>query len=118
VESSVTPRYNFRMAQAEIPREEVSLAVETRREVGEDLEPHVIDAFLERVGAAIDERVDQRIAGRRRSGGPAAMGLAVISLVFAIPLTGIGGGTAGLAGLLVVWAGIVAVNFAYALRRR
>jgi hypothetical protein len=107
------------VAQTGIPRDELAVAIETRREVGEELEPHVIDGFLERVAAAIDERVDQRVAGRRRPRGSAgAMGLAVISLVFAIPLTGIGGGTAGLAGLLVVWAGIVAVNFAYALRRR
>jgi hypothetical protein len=35
-----------------------------------------------------------------------------------IPLTGIAAGTAGLAGLLVCWIGIVLVNVAYAISRR
>jgi hypothetical protein len=105
------------VAQPGIPREEVSVAIETRRELGEELEPQVIDGFLERVGQAIDERVDQRLE-KRGSRGQATVGLATMSLLFGIPLSGIGAGTSGLAGLLVVWAGIVAVNFAYALRRR
>jgi hypothetical protein len=105
------------MAQTELPREELTAAVETRRELGQDLEPHVIDGFLERVGHAIDERVDERLLkrGGREEG---TIGLAVFSLLFGIPLTGIGAGTTGLAGLVVVWLGIVLVNFAYALRRR
>jgi hypothetical protein len=102
----------------ELPRDELVAAVEARREVGKDLEPQVIDGFLERVGKAIDERVDERLAKTgRRDSGPGQIGLAVISLVFAIPLTGIGAGTTGLAGLLVVWLGIVLVNLAYAFKR-
>jgi hypothetical protein len=104
------------MAQSELPREEVSVAIETRRELGQELEPQVIDGFLERVGQAIDERVDQRL--KKRGGGSEEIRLAVVSMLFGIPLTGIGAGTTGLAGLVVVWAGIVLVNFAYALRRR
>jgi hypothetical protein len=106
------------MAQSELPRDELTAAIEARREVGRELEPHLIDGFLERVGTAIDERVDQRLAKRApRESGPGQIGLAVISLVFAIPLTGIGAGTTGLAGLLVVWVGIVLVNLAYAFKK-
>jgi hypothetical protein len=105
------------MAQRELPREEVTAAIEARRELGQELEPQVIDGFLERVGHAIDERVDQRLK-KRDGDGEGTIGLAVVSLLFGIPLTGIGAGTTGLAGLVVVWAGIVLVNFAYALRRR
>jgi hypothetical protein len=107
------------MAQTELPREELSAAIEARRELGQELEPHVIDGFLERVGKAIDERVDQRLKKRGSDGdSEGTIGLAVVSLLFGIPLTGIGAGTTGLAGLVVVWLGIVLVNFAYALRRR
>jgi hypothetical protein len=106
------------MAQREVPREELSAAIEARRELGQELEPQVIDGFLERVGHAIDERVDQRLKKRGGDGDEGTIGLAVVSLLFGIPLTGIGAGTTGLAGLLVVWIGIVLVNFAYALRRR
>jgi hypothetical protein len=105
------------MAQSELPREELAAAVEARREVGQELEPHVIEGFLERVGKAIDERVDERLAKNAPRQGPGQIGLAVISLLFAIPLTGIGAGTTGLAGLLVVWVGIVVVNLAYAFKR-
>jgi hypothetical protein len=105
------------MAQTELPRDEVTVAIETRREVGQELEPHVIDGFLERVGQAIDERVDERLL-KRRGREEGTIGLAVFSLLFGIPLTGIGAETTGLAGLVVVWVGIVLVNFAYALRRR
>jgi hypothetical protein len=105
------------MAQSELPREELAAAVEARREVGEELEPHVIEGFLERVGQAIDERVDERLAKRAPGDGRGQIGLAVMSLLFAIPLTGVGAGTTGLAGLLVVWVGIVLVNLAYAFKR-
>jgi hypothetical protein len=106
------------MAQTELPREEVSVAIETRRELGQELEPQVIDGFLERVGKAIDQRVDERLAKRRGDGGHGQFPVAIASLLFGIPLTGIGAGTTGLAGLVVVWLGIVLVNFAFALRRR
>jgi hypothetical protein len=105
------------MAQTEVPRDELNAAVEARRELGQELEPQVIEGFLERVGQAIDERVDQRLK-KREGDGEGTIGLAVVSLLFGIPLTGIGAGTTGLAGLVVVWLGIVLVNFAYALRRR
>ena len=106
------------MAQTELPREEVVAAVEARRELGQELEPQVIEGFLERVGKTIDERVDQRLKKHvRADGGEGRIGLAVVSLLFGIPLTGIGAGTTGLAGLVVVWTGIVLVNLAYALRR-
>jgi hypothetical protein len=105
------------MAQSELPREELAAAVEARREVGQELEPHVIEGFLERVGQAIDERVDERLAKRAPGDSRGQIGLAVMSLLFAIPLTGVGAGTTGLAGLLVVWVGIVLVNLAYAFKR-
>jgi len=44
--------------------------------------------------------------------------LALVSVALGIPLTAISSGTAGLPGLLVVWTGIVLVNFFYARSRR
>jgi len=43
--------------------------------------------------------------------------LAIVSIALGIPLTAIASGTAGLPGLLVVWIGIVLVNFVYARSR-
>ncbi len=43
--------------------------------------------------------------------------LAIVSFALGIPLTAIASATSGLAGLLVVWTGIVLVNFFYARSR-
>lgn len=43
--------------------------------------------------------------------------LAIVSLALGIPLTAIAAGTGGLAGLLIVWVGIVLVNAVYAWSR-
>jgi hypothetical protein len=43
--------------------------------------------------------------------------LAIVSFALGIPLTAISSSTAGLPGLLVVWTGIVLVNFFYARSR-
>jgi hypothetical protein len=44
--------------------------------------------------------------------------LALVSVALGIPLTAISSATSGLPGLLVVWTGIVLVNFFYARSRR
>ncbi len=44
--------------------------------------------------------------------------LAIVSVVLGIPLTAISSATVGLPGLLVVWTGIVLVNFFYGRSRR
>ncbi|HEY5483200.1 MAG TPA: hypothetical protein VIK31_05235 [Propionibacteriaceae bacterium] len=44
--------------------------------------------------------------------------LAIVSLGVGVPLSGIGGGISGLAGLLIVWVGIVLVNLVYGWTHR
>jgi len=44
--------------------------------------------------------------------------LAIVSTALGIPLTAIAAGTAGVAGLIVAWIGIVLVNTVYAWSRR
>ena len=86
-------------------RDELEAAIEARREVGAELEPHVIDGFVERIEKRIDERARQ-LQPRR---GPSLV-FPLASLVLAIPLLGVAGGTAGLAGIVVVCLAIVLVN--------
>ena len=95
----------------------VTLAV--RGDLGPEHEPAVIGEFLDRVGTAIDQRVDERVAAMRaeqprpeRSGPP----IAFFSLIFGIPITAISA-SAGIAEMLVAWGGIAAINVADALRR-
>ena len=48
------------MADEIVQRDELKAAIEARRELGADLEPQVIDTFVER----IEERVERRLAAR------------------------------------------------------
>ena len=56
------------------------------------------------------------VAGQRPDRTPFV--LAIVSFALGIPLTAIASHEAGLLGLLVVWIGIVAVNFFYDRTRR
>jgi CHASE3 domain sensor protein len=81
------------MASPEVQREDLSAAVGARRELGSDSEREVVEAFLDRIGTAIDARVDQRLAEqnamKRRNGEPVA---------------------------IIIWLVIGAINIVHALR--
>jgi hypothetical protein len=101
---------------AMVERDEVHAAIEARRELGQELEPEIIDSFVER----IERRLKDLEASRRpvrRDSSDKTFALAIVSLAVAIPLTAIGVTQAGLVGLVIVWLGIVLVNLAYSQRR-
>lgn len=112
------------MPESRITRDDVISTVGARRELGDDMEPEVVDAFLERVERAIDTRVDTRLhdakTTRRREhrdeGGP-SLALAVVSLGTGIPITAIAAEQGGVLGIVVAWLGIVGVNVAHSLRK-
>ncbi|MFD2691312.1 hypothetical protein ACFS5L_41725 [Streptomyces phyllanthi] len=112
---------------------ELAATLHARRELGDEYESALVESFLEKVeerlDSAVDRQVRRRLAEQRivvaRGDSPSPQstdswgerfGFGVVSLVLAIPLSGIGGGVAGLPGLLVSWVGIVGVNAAWALR--
>jgi hypothetical protein len=86
------------MATPEVQREDLSAAVGARRELGADSEREVVEAFLNRVGTAIDARVDQRLAEQRRekrapSSSRGAIPLALGSMRIGIAATGAASGS-------------------------
>ncbi len=113
-------------------KKELNATLQARRELGEEYESALVDSFLEKVDQRIDGAVDRRLrrqlaeqqmvtARGARSPKPTdsfgeRFGFGIVSLVLAIPLSGIGGGVAHLPGLLVTWIGIVGVNAFQALR--
>ena len=117
---------------------ELNATLHARRDLGPEYESELIDSFLDKIGRRIDGQVERRVRreiaeqqmtdaragfrGRphreRHGGGWRDMRLAVVSLVLAIPLSGIGATTAQVPGLLVTWIGIVGVNVAHALSQR
>ncbi len=114
---------NTDMPTPELPRDDIEAALEARRELGREMEPAVIDAFADRMERAIEARVDARLAERNARGparrsGAADHVLPVVSLGAAIPLTAIAAATSGWLAVLIVWLGLVAVNWANAQRPR
>jgi hypothetical protein len=91
-----------------VPRDELQATIEARREVGADMEPALIDGFV--------ERIEQRLAGRTEESERAlkrkrdhqkemvlgAMGISVPLLAIAAIFT-------GLAGVIVVCAAVALI---------
>jgi len=104
-----------------LTREDLSSLVEARRELGEEMEPAVIDAFLDRVEAAAEARAAERRPSQQLYPGEGRgeqLALSIISLGTGIPITAIAAEQGGVVGMLVVWAGIVGVNFSFSRRNR
>ena len=101
-----------------ISDDDLAVTLAVREDLGPGSDPAVIAEFLDRVGSAIDQRVDERVAAmkQRREGGGGPP-IAFFSLIFGIPITAVAGGTGDAAGIAIAWAGIALVNVAHALRR-
>jgi hypothetical protein len=106
---------NGSVAAHEELRKDLEATVEARRELGPEFEPELISSFLDRLDHDVDERLKALSKKQREDTSiPIALG----SLALGIPLSGIAGGTAGLAGLVTAWTGIAIVNMAHAWSHR
>jgi hypothetical protein len=89
-------------------RDELHSAIEARKELGEEMEPAVIDAFVARIERRLAERADEseRALQRKRNHQKemvlGSMGISVPLLAFAAIFT-------GLPGVLVVCAALVVI---------
>lgn len=106
----------------DLSRADLEAALEVRKELGDSIEPGLVDSLAAKVEATVRRRYEAEIASRRNekavqgiSNGQ-RVSVAITSLVMAIPLTAIAGSFAGLAGMLMVWVGIIAINVALAMR--
>ena len=103
-----------------ITADDLAVTLAVRDDLGPGHEPAVIGEFLDRVGSAIDARVDAKLAAvappRSAGGHRSRPELGFFSLVFGIPITAISA-SQGLGAMLIAWGGIAAVNLADALRR-
>jgi hypothetical protein len=91
-------------------------AVQARRELGADLEDHVVDAFLARIEQRVQAQVAQQVtasskpAKQRTTYNPTE--IVGASFGIAIPLCGVAGVFAGALGVLAVIALVLLVNLA------
>ena len=124
-------RYHRLMAIPEIPRDELRAALHARSELDRELEPHVIETFLDRVERTIDARVDARIEARVRAYAPDRRRGAGMSSFWTVALAlgsmSLGVGATGAASALddpfsflvavTAWIAIAVINLAHAPRR-
>ena len=100
-----------------VDREELRASIETRRELGADMEAHVIDSFVERIERRLEERHSPKSVTRSLESSGQGLALAIVSVFAGIPITAIAATHGGIAALIIVWAGIALVNLAYARTR-
>jgi hypothetical protein len=113
------PGINHEVTETRITRDDVESALAARQELGPEMEPAVIDAFLDKVDRAVEARAAAETAQKRhvddRDG--MSLALAIVSLGTGIPITAIAADAGGVQGIIVAWAGIVGVNFAQRFKR-
>ncbi|AXK33931.1 hypothetical protein DVA86_15960 [Streptomyces armeniacus] len=118
-------------------KKDLDATLQTRKELGTEYESELVESFLEKLDQSVDRRVRRQLAEQQMvvargvnprpqqrtqaqsgfsDGIGARLGLAVASLVLAIPLSAIAAVNAGNTGLLVCWGSIVAVNALQASR--
>jgi hypothetical protein len=96
------------MSEELVPKDELEAAIETRKELGAELEPEVIDGFVERIERRIAERgteSERALKARREHQKEmvlGAMGISVPLLLFAAIFTGLAGVIAVCAALGVI----------------
>jgi hypothetical protein len=91
-----------------VRRDELQAAIETRKELGAELEPEVIDAFVERIERRLDERrteSEQALKRKREHQKEMVLGAMGIS----VPLLAIAAIFTGLAGVLVVCGALAVI---------
>jgi hypothetical protein len=102
------------MAEEIVPRDDVRAALAARKELGDDFDDALVESFARRV----EERLKHgRPARRTTDERGMSLALAIISIGCGIPITAIAVTAAGLAGLIVAWAGIVLLNVLFARLR-
>ena len=96
------------MSEPTTPREELELAIETRKELGAEREPEVVDAFLERIDQRLAERADaseKALERKREHQKEMILG----SMGISIPLLAIAAIFTGLAGVIAVCAALAVI---------
>jgi hypothetical protein len=95
-------------------RHEAEATLAARQEVGQELEPHLVDRFVERVEQEIERRAQELADHQQPSPHYSHTPLVLGSLGIAIPLIAVADSTVG---VIAVCIAIVLVNLFWATRR-
>lgn len=91
-----------------VPKDELASAIEARRELGDEMEPAIIDAFVARIEQRLADRAEQsESALQRKRDHQKEMVLG--SMGISVPLMAFAAIFAGLAGVVVVCVALVLI---------
>jgi hypothetical protein len=96
-----------------VPKDELQAAIEARKELGAEMEPAVIDAFVERIERRLAERAgesEQSLKRKREHQKEMVLGAMGIS----VPLFALAAIFTGLPGVLAVCAALAVIAIASA----
>jgi hypothetical protein len=96
------------MSEDIVPRDELRAAIEARKEVDEDMEPALIDAFVERIERQLRQRSgqsEQALKRKRDHQKEMVLGAMAIS----VPLFALAAIFTGLAGIIVVCGALAVI---------
>ncbi len=96
------------MSEDLVPRDELQASISARKELGEDMEPALVDAFVERIERRIAERQgesEQSLRRKREHQKEMVLG----SMALSIPLFAMAAIFTGLAGVIVVCAALAVI---------
>jgi hypothetical protein len=91
-----------------VPRDELRATIEARKELGEDMEPALVDSFVDRIEKelAVRQRESEQSLRRKRKH---QQEMVLGSMAISIPLLAVAGAFTGLAGVIVVCAALVVI---------
>jgi hypothetical protein len=96
------------VSERTVPRDELTAAIEARKELGADMEPAVIDAFVERIERRLEARSgesEQSLKRKREHQREMVLGAMGIS----VPLFALAAIFTGIAGVLAVCAALAVI---------
>jgi hypothetical protein len=96
------------VSEGRVPRDELEAAIEARKELGAELEPAIVDGFVERIEKQLAERgaeSEQALQRRRNHQKELILG----SMGISIPLLALAGIFAGLPGVIAVCAALAVI---------
>jgi hypothetical protein len=96
------------VSEGRVPRDELEAAIEARRELGAEMEPAIIDGFVERIERQLAERgagSEQALKARRDHQKELILG----SMGISVPLFAIAAIFTGLAGVIAVCAALAVI---------
>ena len=96
------------MSEELVPKDEVRATLAARKELGEDLEPALVDAFVERIEKRLAQRggeSEQSLRRKREHQKEMVLGAMALS----IPFFAIAAIFTGLAGVIVVCSALVLI---------